>query len=50
MDRNLDIFENAQISIEPIFFVSDGPSKVNLKDFLLIKCIGLGGFSRVYLV
>ncbi len=28
-----------------------GPgAKVNLKDFHLVKCIGLGGFSRVYLV
>jgi serum/glucocorticoid-regulated kinase 2 len=29
---------------------SDQAPKIGLKDFLFIKCIGVGGFSRVYLV
>jgi serum/glucocorticoid-regulated kinase 2 len=24
--------------------------KISLKDFIFMKCIGVGGFSRVYLV
>jgi serum/glucocorticoid-regulated kinase 2 len=52
--RDLDIFEHATLSVEPVIY--DGPRsfpadyKVGLRDFNLIKCIGLGGFSRVYLV
>lgn len=52
LDRDLDIFENATLSLEPLFLeiIPHQRDFVNLKDFNFIKCIGLGGFSRVYLV
>ena len=28
----------------------NGKKKVSLESFKIIKCIGIGGFSRVYLV
>jgi len=54
--RSLDIFLNKKLNIEPVIFSSSIPKslqneqKVGLNDFNLLKCIGLGGFSRVYLV
>lgn len=51
---DLNLFEQATISLEP--YIYEKPTyispnyQVNLRDFNLIKCIGLGGFSRVYLI
>jgi hypothetical protein len=38
--------------IEPIFNNEEisNSKRVGLKDFHFVKCIGVGGFSRVYLV
>ncbi|CAD8082549.1 unnamed protein product [Paramecium primaurelia] len=54
-EKPLLILEGCQIKplvIEPIFEIENDIqiSKVSLKDFEFIKCIGMGGFSKVYLV
>ncbi|CAD8095078.1 unnamed protein product [Paramecium sonneborni] len=54
-DKPLIIFDNCQIRplvIKPVFEIENEiqTSKVSLKDFEFIKCIGMGGFSKVYLV
>lgn len=38
--------------IEPIFALNDETKtpRICLKDFEFIRCIGMGGFSKVYLV
>lgn len=32
------------------FYGTRSTEKISLKDFIFMKCIGVGGFSRVYLV
>lgn len=42
-------FNGEVIGLTPIFKTPDSKSP-RLKDYELVKCIGTGGFSRVYLV
>ncbi|CAD8148565.1 unnamed protein product [Paramecium pentaurelia] len=46
----LNVFQGITLQLQPLYAQSQGTKKVGLKDFILIKCIGVGGFSRVYLV
>lgn len=38
--------------IEPVLYPDNDPKtpRVSLKDFEFIRCIGMGGFSKVYMV
>ena len=38
------------LQLTPFYKCPSTNKKVGLKDFTLLKCIGVGGFSRVYLV
>jgi serine/threonine protein kinase len=56
-ERELDPLFNKQLILEPFYkeakiemALTPKQSQVTLKDFHFIKCVGLGGFSRVYLV
>ncbi|CAD8134349.1 unnamed protein product [Paramecium octaurelia] len=49
-DLSLSVFQGITLSLEPMYSQPQTTKKVGLKDFQLIKCIGVGGFSRVYLV
>jgi serum/glucocorticoid-regulated kinase 2 len=48
----LEEFPIQPIKIEPILEIKQSRmgSKLGLKDFDFIRCIGMGGFSKVYLV
>ena len=47
--KPIKVFKGQLLEIEPIW--RDKPhERVQLKDFDIIKCIGTGGFSRVFLV
>ncbi|CAD8198047.1 unnamed protein product [Paramecium pentaurelia] len=48
-NKPLDIFSGQTLNLQP-FFGTPQTSKVSLKDFIFVKCIGVGGFSRVYMV
>ncbi|CAD8143598.1 unnamed protein product [Paramecium pentaurelia] len=49
-DMSLLVFQGNTLSLQPMYSQPQTTKKVGLKDFQLIKCIGVGGFSRVYLV
>ncbi|CAK72296.1 unnamed protein product (macronuclear) [Paramecium tetraurelia] len=49
-DMSLTVFQGIKLSLQPMYSQPQTTKKVGLKDFQLIKCIGVGGFSRVYLV
>ncbi|CAD8049944.1 unnamed protein product [Paramecium sonneborni] len=49
-DLSLSVFQGITLSLQPMYSQPQTTKKVGLKDFQLIKCIGVGGFSRVYLV
>ncbi|CAD8051183.1 unnamed protein product [Paramecium sonneborni] len=49
-DLSLSVFQGITLSLQPLYSQPQITKKVGLKDFELIKCIGVGGFSRVYLV
>ncbi|CAD8124688.1 unnamed protein product [Paramecium sonneborni] len=49
LDKPLDIFSGQTLNLQPFYGIDQG-FQLNLKDFIFIKCIGIGGFSRVYLV
>lgn len=43
---------NQPLMIEPVLYPDNDPKtpRVSLKDFEFIRCIGMGGFSKVYMV
>jgi serum/glucocorticoid-regulated kinase 2 len=43
------VFANQTLVLVAMYSLPAG-KKVGLRDFNLVKCIGVGGFSRVYLV
>lgn len=47
--RPLQLFKDQTLNLQP-FISEETSSRVSLKDFKFLKCIGVGGFSRVYLV
>lgn len=50
---SLALIEQATIVLEAYMYeklILPPSYQLNLRDFNLIKCIGLGGFSRVYLI
>ncbi|CAD8135916.1 unnamed protein product [Paramecium pentaurelia] len=49
LNKPLDIFSGQTLNLQPFYGTNQG-SQITLKDFIFIKCIGIGGFSRVYLV
>ncbi|CAK55725.1 unnamed protein product (macronuclear) [Paramecium tetraurelia] len=49
-DLPLNIFQGITLQLQPLYSQLQETHRVGLKDFNLIKCIGVGGFSRVYLV
>ncbi|CAK58738.1 unnamed protein product (macronuclear) [Paramecium tetraurelia] len=49
LNKPLDIFSGQTLNLQPFYGCIQG-SQITLKDFIFIKCIGVGGFSRVYLV
>ncbi|CAD8127096.1 unnamed protein product [Paramecium sonneborni] len=49
LDKPLDIFNGQTLNLQPFYSIPQG-QQITLKDFIFIKCIGIGGFSRVYLV
>jgi serum/glucocorticoid-regulated kinase 2 len=38
------------LKLEPFYSIQRADVPLTLNDFQLLKCIGVGGFSRVYLV
>ncbi|CAD8101305.1 unnamed protein product [Paramecium primaurelia] len=48
-DKSLEIFSGQTLNLQP-FYGTPQQSKITLKDFVFVKCIGVGGFSRVYMV
>ncbi|CAD8062320.1 unnamed protein product [Paramecium sonneborni] len=46
----MQVFKGITLQIQPYYSQSIQTKRVGLKDFTLIKCIGVGGFSRVYMV
>ncbi|CAD8069240.1 unnamed protein product [Paramecium sonneborni] len=46
----LEVFKGLTLELQPFYSQPIQTKRVGLKDFSLIKCIGVGGFSRVYLV
>ncbi|CAK59888.1 unnamed protein product (macronuclear) [Paramecium tetraurelia] len=46
----LNVFQGVTLQLQPLNTQSLYGKKVSLRDFTLVKCIGVGGFSRVYLV
>ncbi|CAD8167937.1 unnamed protein product [Paramecium pentaurelia] len=48
--QTLDVFKGITLQIQPYYLQSILTKRVGLKDFTLVKCIGVGGFSRVYMV
>ncbi|CAD8055386.1 unnamed protein product [Paramecium primaurelia] len=49
-ELTLDVFKGITLQIQPFYSQTIQTKRVGLKDFTLIKCIGVGGFSRVYMV
>ncbi|CAD8043749.1 unnamed protein product [Paramecium primaurelia] len=49
-DLPLNVFQGKILQLQPLYGQPKETQRVGLKDFNLIKCIGVGGFSRVYLV
>ncbi|CAD8206804.1 unnamed protein product [Paramecium pentaurelia] len=47
---SLNIFQGVTLQLQPLISQTIYGKKVSLRDFTLVKCIGVGGFSRVYLV
>lgn len=45
----MKILAEKALEVQP-FFLEVGEGKVGLRDFQILKCIGSGGFSKVYLV
>ncbi|CAD8070948.1 unnamed protein product [Paramecium sonneborni] len=48
-NKSLEIFSGQTLNLQP-FYGTPQQSKITLKDFIFVKCIGVGGFSRVYMV
>ncbi|CAK62365.1 unnamed protein product (macronuclear) [Paramecium tetraurelia] len=48
--QTLDVFKGKTLQIQPFYSQPITTKRVGLKDFTLVKCIGVGGFSRVYMV
>ncbi|CAD8155093.1 unnamed protein product [Paramecium pentaurelia] len=46
----LNVFQGITLQLQPLIAQQPQGKRVTLKDFTLVKCIGVGGFSRVYLV
>ncbi len=51
----MSVFNKKCINITPYFYEknsnnNNNNTNIKLEDFNILKCIGLGGFSRVYLV
>ncbi|CAD8117871.1 unnamed protein product [Paramecium sonneborni] len=46
----LKVFQGMTLELQPLISQPLYGKKVSLRDFTLVKCIGVGGFSRVYLV
>ncbi|CAD8067515.1 unnamed protein product [Paramecium sonneborni] len=46
----LGVFQGITLQLQPLYSQPTSGKRVILKDFTLVKCIGVGGFSRVYLV
>ncbi|KAM3133920.1 hypothetical protein pb186bvf_014035 [Paramecium bursaria] len=49
-ERSLSMFKDKILDLHPSVFDKQDADNVNIKDFTLVRCIGSGGFSRVYLV
>ncbi|CAD8045285.1 unnamed protein product [Paramecium primaurelia] len=49
-DLTLDVFKGITLQLQPLYTQPITTKRVGLKDFTLVKCIGVGGFSRVYMV
>ncbi|CAD8064317.1 unnamed protein product [Paramecium primaurelia] len=47
---SLNVFQGITLQLQPLIAQPPSGKRVTLKDFTLVKCIGVGGFSRVYLV
>ncbi|CAD8122272.1 unnamed protein product [Paramecium sonneborni] len=47
--KSLDIFSGQTLNLQP-FYGTPQTQRISLKDFIFVKCIGVGGFSRVYMV
>ncbi|CAK68188.1 unnamed protein product (macronuclear) [Paramecium tetraurelia] len=48
-NNSLEIFSGQTFNLQP-FYGTPSQSKITLQDFIFVKCIGVGGFSRVYMV
>ncbi|CAD8051545.1 unnamed protein product [Paramecium primaurelia] len=48
--QKLDVFKGKTLQVQPFYSQPITTKRVGLKDFTLVKCIGVGGFSRVYMV
>ncbi|CAK64739.1 unnamed protein product (macronuclear) [Paramecium tetraurelia] len=48
-NKSLEVFSGQTLNLQP-FYGTPQQSKITLKDFIFVKCIGVGGFSRVYMV
>ena len=44
------VFKNQTLQLTPYTYNTNENQRITLKDFIFLKCIGVGGFSRVYLV
>ncbi|CAD8178759.1 unnamed protein product [Paramecium octaurelia] len=49
-NQRLSVFQGRIITVQGVPGLLALKSKTGLRDFIFIKCIGVGGFSRVYLV
>ncbi|CAD8071723.1 unnamed protein product [Paramecium sonneborni] len=49
-ELTLDVFKGITLQVQPLYQQPITTKRVGLKDFTLVKCIGVGGFSRVYMV
>ncbi|CAD8100804.1 unnamed protein product [Paramecium sonneborni] len=49
-NQKLNVFQGRIITVQGVPGLLALKSKTGLRDFIFIKCIGVGGFSRVYLV
>lgn len=47
--KDLSFFEKKTIKLRPMYTIPE-QGKLSLKSFHFLQCIGMGGFSRVYLV
>jgi serum/glucocorticoid-regulated kinase 2 len=47
----LSVFVGMHLQLQPFYATPpNNRARVGLREFTLLKCIGVGGFSRVYLV